>query len=267
MRALWLPLFGELSDPGLVADLAVLAEQHGWDGLFVWDHIRWREPVTDVGDPWVTLAAVASRTERLRIGTAVTPPARRRPAVLARQAVALDLLSNGRMILGIGVGSDRFGDEYSRLGDETDDRTRAAMTDETLEILRAAWTGEPVTHHGEHHTVDRVAFRPRPVQRPGIPVWIAGFPGRARPRRRAARHDGFFPVNMTDSEELTEALADIATHRAGTTAPFDVAVAVAPDADPEPWVRAGATWLLTEHDPATVHAAEVRRVIRRGWSG
>src|SRR5919106_469697 len=210
---LFLPLFDPLADPGVVARLAAEAEEAGWDGIFVWDHVRWREPVRAVGDTQVTLAAIAAATERIRFGPMVTPLARRRPAKVARETVALDLLSGGRLTLGVGLGADHFASEYSMTGEELDDRRRARMLDEALEILKAAWSGEPVRHRGEHYTVDAMRFLPRPVQRPGVPVWVAGFPGKPRPMRRAARYDGFFPVNLEHPDQLAEIVARVGALR------------------------------------------------------
>src|SRR5215467_4516118 len=158
---LFLPLFDELADPALVARLSAEAEEAGWHGVFVWDHVRWREPVIAVADPWITLAAVAIATERVRLGPMVTPLARRRPAKVARETATLDRLSNGRLILGAGLGSDHFGAELSATGEELDDRRRGQMLDEALQILTAAWSGEPVCHRGAHYTVDGIQFLPR----------------------------------------------------------------------------------------------------------
>ncbi len=213
--ALWLPIFDELADPVVVARLAAEAEEAGWHGMFVWDHLRWREPVVDVADPWITMAAIACATERLRFGPMVTPLARRRPAKVAKETVTLDRLSGGRLTLGVGLGDDSFGSELSTTGEEMDARLRARMLDESLAVLGAAWSGQPVHHRGVHHTVDGIEFRPRPVQQPGIPVWTAGFPGKVRPLRRAAAHDGFFPVNLEHPDQLAEAVATIAQLRAG----------------------------------------------------
>ena len=140
--AVWVPLFDELADPLTVARLAAAAEEAGWDGMFVWDQLWWREPVAAVADPWITLAAMATATEQLRIGPMVTPVARRRPVKLLREATTLDLLSGGRLTLGAGLGSDRFAGEFSRSGEEVDDRVRAEQLDESLQILTAGWTGE-----------------------------------------------------------------------------------------------------------------------------
>lgn len=262
-HAVWIPPFDELSDPRTVVALAVEAEAHGWDGFFLWDHVRWRDPIEELADPTVLLAAVAQATEALRIGPMVTPIARRRPGKLAREIATLDGLSGGRLVLGVGIGGDRFGGEFSRFGDEVDDRVRAEMTDEALAILAAAATGEPVHHRGAHYVVDDVTFRPRPVQTPGVPVWIAGFPGNERPMRRAARHDGFFPVNLSGPDALAEATAAVLARRAPDAGPFDIAVEVVPGVDPAPYVAAGATWCLTGFEaPASLDA--VRGVVRDG---
>ena len=198
--ALWLPLFNELADPAVVAGLAAEAEEAGWHGVFVWDHLRWRAPVLQVADPWITLAAIATATERLRLGPMVTPLARRRPAKVARETATLDRLSDGRLTLGAGLGSDRFGGELSATGEQLDDRQRGQMLDEALEILTTAWSGQPVHHRGEHYTVDGIQFLPRPAQQPRVPVWVAGLPGNPRPLRRAARYDGFFPSRLSAGE-------------------------------------------------------------------
>jgi Luciferase-like monooxygenase len=112
--ALWLPIFDSLADPAVVARLAAEAEEAGWHGVFVWDHLRWRAPVRQVADPWITLAAIATSSKQVRLGPMVTPLARRRPAKVARETATLDRLSGGRLTLGVGLGSDRFGSELSR---------------------------------------------------------------------------------------------------------------------------------------------------------
>jgi alkanesulfonate monooxygenase SsuD/methylene tetrahydromethanopterin reductase-like flavin-dependent oxidoreductase (luciferase family) len=265
---LFLPLFDELADPALVARLAAEAEEAGWDGVFVWDHVRWREPVVDVADPQITLAAIAAATERIRLGPLVTPLARRRPVKVARETATLDLLSGGRLTLGVGLGSDEFGSEYSMTGEELDDRRRARMLDESLAILEAAWSGEPVRHSGEHYTVDGMRFLPRPVQRPGVPIWVAGYYGKQRPLRRAARYEGFFPINLQHPDQLAEAVASLATLRrgAGADGPYDIVVDLAPGDDPAPYVAAGATWWLVDFEPEGLRADLVRGVLRDGPS-
>jgi alkanesulfonate monooxygenase SsuD/methylene tetrahydromethanopterin reductase-like flavin-dependent oxidoreductase (luciferase family) len=262
--ALWLPLFDELADPLTVARVAAEAEEAGWHGVFVWDHIRWRAPVRQAADPWMTMAAIATSTERVRLGPMVMPLPRRRPAKVARESVTLDLLSRGRLTLGVGIGSDRFALELSKTGEQLDDRARGQMLDEALEILTAAWSGEPVHHHGTHYTVDDVEFLPRPMQRPGIPVWIAGFPGKVKPMRRAARCDGFFPVNLERPDQLAEAVEAITELRPDRTAPFDIVVSLPVGVDPAPYADAGATWWLPEPDPEAVTLDQVKGLLRDG---
>jgi alkanesulfonate monooxygenase SsuD/methylene tetrahydromethanopterin reductase-like flavin-dependent oxidoreductase (luciferase family) len=215
-----------------------------------------------VSDPWITMSAMAAATELLRIGPMVSPIARRRPAKLLRETTTLDRLSGGRLILGVGLGSDRFAQEYSKTGEEVDDRVRAERLDETLDILTAGWTGESVNHHGKHYLVDDVQFLPRPVNG-RVPVWVAGFPGKAKPVQRAARYDGFFPVNLTSPEQVAEPAAVLRSVR-GSLDGYDIAVALEPSADPRPYAEAGATWCLTDVDPATLRLADVRAVLAAG---
>lgn len=263
--AIWLPLFNELADPRTVARLAADAEEAGWHGFFVWDHVNWREPVRQVADAWIVLAAIATATERLRLGPMVSTLARRRPAKVARETATLDQLSGGRLTLGVGIGGDRFGGELSKLGEELDDRRRGQMLDESLEILAAAWSGEPVHHRGEHYLVDDIAFLPRPVQRPGVPVWAAGFPGNLKPIRRAARLDGFFPANLEHPDQLAEVVATLTDLRGGDLDSYDVAIGLPIGVDPEPFEAAGATWWLPEIEPGAP-LDTVRGVIRDGPS-
>jgi alkanesulfonate monooxygenase SsuD/methylene tetrahydromethanopterin reductase-like flavin-dependent oxidoreductase (luciferase family) len=262
--ALWLPLFDDLADPAVAAELAAEAEQAGWHGFFVWDNLNWRPPIRQVADPWIAMAAAATTTKRIRLGPMVTPLARRRPAKVARETASLDLLSAGRLTLGVGLGSDRFAGEFSTTGEQPDERLRGQMLDESLHILTAAWSGEPVHHRGEHYTADGIRFLPRPVQRPGIPVWVAGFPGNAKPLRRAARYDGFFPVNLDHPDQIAEITATITGLRPDPAAPYDIAVALPPGTDPAPYARAGATWWLTEFEPDGASPDRVRGVILDG---
>jgi alkanesulfonate monooxygenase SsuD/methylene tetrahydromethanopterin reductase-like flavin-dependent oxidoreductase (luciferase family) len=260
----WFPPFEELADPRAVMSLAAEAEEFGWHGVFVWDQVRWREPIRDVADPWITLTAIATATERVRLGPLVTPLARRRPAKVARETATLDRLSGGRLILGVGLGGDQFAGEFSRTGEQLDDRVRGQMLDEALEILTAAWSGAPVHHRGEHYTVEGIRFLPRPVQQPGVPVWAAGFPGNVKPLRRAARYDGFFPANLEHPDQLAEVVATITDLRQHSTAPYDFAVGLPLGTDPAPWAEAGATWWMPEFAPEAVSMDEVRGVLRDG---
>jgi alkanesulfonate monooxygenase SsuD/methylene tetrahydromethanopterin reductase-like flavin-dependent oxidoreductase (luciferase family) len=220
--------FGELADPRAVAELAAAAEERGWDGFFVWDHIAYHAPVRAVADPWVTLAAVACATSKVRIGPLVTPLSRRRVHKVARETVTLDRLSAGRLTLGVGLGSTR-NNELEPFGEVTDPRERAVLLDQGLADLARYWRGE---------------FEPAPVQRPRIPVWVAGRWPNRRPVRRAARWDGLFPIDLPGPDELAVLVSEVReTRPAGD--PFDVIVEIPPEDDPKRWERAGATWRVT----------------------
>jgi alkanesulfonate monooxygenase SsuD/methylene tetrahydromethanopterin reductase-like flavin-dependent oxidoreductase (luciferase family) len=249
--ALFLPIFGELADPRKVALVAAAGEEAGWDGVFVWDHMNYRPPVTDIGDPWIALAAVAAATESVLLGPMVTPLARRRPHKVARETASLDLLSAGRLVLGVGLGgrgtADPMGDpgnEIAATGEETSPKVRAAMLDEALDVITALWSGEVVHHHGEHYLIDGLRFLPTPVQRPRPPIWVAGRPGFPAPVRRARRYDGFFPVDVQDPEQLV-AMGPFPDG-------FDLVVDGPAGTDPAPWAAAGATWWLSGFSPSKV---------------
>ncbi|MFL6239344.1 MAG: LLM class flavin-dependent oxidoreductase [Actinomycetes bacterium] len=259
---LTVPIFDDLADPALLADLAADAEAHGWDGCFVWDHVRYREPVLAATDPWIALAAIAARTERLTIGPMVTPLARRRPQIVARQAVAIDQLSGGRMVLGVGLGLDASGQEFTRFGEEADPVRRAEMLDESLDVLTALFSGDAVTHHGPHFHVHDVAFRPTPVTG-HLPIWVAARWPNRRPLRRAARFDGVFVIDLQPGQ-LPAVLEVLDAHRSGDLRDYDVVVHDVVGADPQPWVDAGATWLLTTFDAFTVDVERVRSCVRAG---
>ncbi|HEX5505888.1 MAG TPA: LLM class flavin-dependent oxidoreductase [Thermomicrobiales bacterium] len=252
------PNFADYADPRALADLARDAEAAGWDGFFLWDHIlfdtAWRLPLAD---PWVALAAVAASTTRVRLGPLVTPLARRRPWKVARETVTLDHLSGGRLILGVGLGYPP-GAEFGQFGEETDNRVRARKLDEGLDILTGLWSGEPFAYAGEQYRLQETVFLPRPVQRPRIPIWVAGYwPNRA-PFRRAARWDGVCPGSLNTSwdelmplADLRATLAYIRAHRAGA-APYDVVVGGYTPGDDRaagaavvaPYAAAGVTWWI-----------------------
>ncbi|WP_419706844.1 LLM class flavin-dependent oxidoreductase [Promicromonospora sp. NFX87] len=262
--AFWLPVFDELADPRVVARLAAEAEEVGWDGFFLWDHIAWAAPVQQVGDPWISLAAAATATESIRLGPMVTPVARRRPVKLARETASLDQLSGGRLTLGVGLGSDVYGAEFVSTGEAVDARVRAELLDETLDILTAAWSGLPVRHRGKHYVVDDITFLPTPVQERRVPVWVAGYAGRVNPMRRAARFDGYFPIGFRHPDQIAELRETISGRRPDPSAPYDLVVPVAPGADPTEYAAAGATWCLTELDPDEMTLDHVRGVLRDG---
>lgn len=254
---MFLPIFGELADPALVASLARDAEGAGWHGVFLWDHIQYRPPVTDVTDPWIALAAIAVATRKVAIGPLVTPLARRRPQVVARQIAAIDRLAPGRVIFGAGLGGDGAR-EFSAFGDEATDRTRAEMLDEALPLLQRMLSGMPVDHHGRHYTAREVQFRPAPLVRP--PIWIAARWPNSRPLARAARYDGVFVIDLDDPDDLKHVLAKIADER-GSLESFDIAVRSQDHTSSAAWHAAGATWWLADFDPFSCDAATVRAAL------
>jgi alkanesulfonate monooxygenase SsuD/methylene tetrahydromethanopterin reductase-like flavin-dependent oxidoreductase (luciferase family) len=175
-------------DARTLAEFAALAEASGWDGVFLEDYIVHHSAAdAPTYDPWVALAAMALRTERILIGTSVTPLSRRRPWKVARETATLDHLSNGRLILGVGVGD--VGDPgFGRVGEETDTKRHASMLDEALDVLVGLWSGQPFQYHGEHYHVEDVTFLPRPLQEPRIPIWVGGGYPLLGPMRRAIEH-------------------------------------------------------------------------------
>ncbi|MBZ0304419.1 MAG: LLM class flavin-dependent oxidoreductase, partial [Anaerolineae bacterium] len=229
---------------------AQAAEASGWDGLFIWDHLAfiWNGASAD---PWVTLAAVAATTKNLYLGPAVTPVARRRPQVLAQQLASLDWLSDGRAIFGVGLGGAPA--EFTAFGQPFEPKQIGTMLDEGLDVITKLWTGQPVTHHGAHYTVENVTFQPKPIQQPRIPIWVGGESRAAM--RRAARWDGWV-IGIPDEqgrpkwtpEELAAEIAWIQARRPDPATPFDVAMI----GDSQPglntmardYAQAGGTWWL-----------------------
>lgn len=258
------PPFGALADPRAQVEVAVAAEEGGWDGVFLWDHVMYRSPAVEAADPWVGLGAMAAATDRVALGPMVTPLARRRPQIVARQATAIDQLSGGRFVLGVGLGLDSSGRELSAFGEEGDDRARARMLDESMQIINGLWSGETVSHRSAHYTVDEVTFLPRPVQRPRPPIWVAGRWPYRRPLERAARWDGYFPIDIT-APQLAEVVETIVELR-GDLDGFDVIAQVPYGDDPQPCIDVGATWILTE-TPYTTDANGVLEAASRGPIG
>jgi alkanesulfonate monooxygenase SsuD/methylene tetrahydromethanopterin reductase-like flavin-dependent oxidoreductase (luciferase family) len=250
-----LSLAGDLAQPSAVADIAATAEQAGWEGVFVWDHL-WNRTKAPFADPFVTLAAIAAATERARIGTLVVAMSRRRPQLVAQAATTLDRLSGGRLVLGVGAGVDGHG-EYTAFGEAAaDGRARADALDAGLELLLPMLTGGPVP------AVDGRVTTEAGVQRPRVPVWVAGLAGRATGPRRLRRHglDGVALVGAdTWSPDLAAAALSAAEAQPGS---IDVAIVGGVHPDPERLAAAGATWCIPEVPPGT-SAAEALAAARR----
>jgi alkanesulfonate monooxygenase SsuD/methylene tetrahydromethanopterin reductase-like flavin-dependent oxidoreductase (luciferase family) len=253
-----IPNLGDFADPRVAGEVARLAEDAGWDGLFVWDHLIGynQDLVGEFAATNILLAAAALATSRIRLGAQVTPVPRRRPRQLAREIATLDRLSGGRMILGVGLG-DPVANEYGRFGEPTDVKVLAALLDEGLEAITLLWSGEPVTFHGRYVTIDDVIMRPTPLQRPRVPIWVGGHWPRKAPARRAARWDGAVLTTgpweqPPDPDVIAEMRADIQARRdeAGLgDAPFELVVGGSTPGDTAttrdivgPLAAAGASW-------------------------
>lgn len=240
-------LSGELADPRVLADLAAAAERAGWDGVFVWDHL-WNRTRVPFADPSVTLAAVAVATERIRIGTMVTPLPRRRTQLVAQATNSLDVLSGGRMVLGLGLGVDSYG-EFSRFDEPAaDDRARARSLDAELPVLAQMLTAGPVERVGGQVTTAAG------VQRPRVPIWIAARAGKPAGPRRVRRHD-VEGLALVDPERWTPDLVTAALQAGGLTpGAVDVVLAGGSHPDPDALAAAGATWCVVQVEPGATAA-------------
>jgi alkanesulfonate monooxygenase SsuD/methylene tetrahydromethanopterin reductase-like flavin-dependent oxidoreductase (luciferase family) len=265
--------FGPYADPRVVADLAHRAEDCGWDGFFIWDHILVSWPDA-VGDPTVQLAAIATATSRIKFGPMITPLPRRHPWKLAREAATLDHLSGGRLILGIGLGGDWF-TELSTFGYPVDDVVRAEILDEGLAIVTGLLSGDQFSFAGKHYSIKPAQFMPKPIQ-PHIPIWLAGTWPRPRPFRRAARYDGVVPMSANIEKDLSiddvRAIAKfIKEHRSGAGA-FDIVHAGDTTGKSKreaadivaPFIEAGATWWFEAPLPWKTTLEQIRARIMAG---
>jgi hypothetical protein len=243
-------------DAKTAAMLAYEAEQAGWDGFFVW------EPVWGI-DAWVCLTAAAMRTSTIRLGTMLTPISRMRPWKLASESATLDNLSDGRVIVAVGLGAVDSG--FIPFGEVTDKKIRAELMDEGLDILMGLWKGQPFSYEGKHYKVHPTEFMPPPppIQQPRIPIWMVGGYPSEKSMARAMKYDGLIPniLKKTDGKlaaahDLTPAnvrdmMNYVDQHRT-TTTPYDViAEGTTPGKEPtrakaivQEWEDAGATWWL-----------------------
>jgi alkanesulfonate monooxygenase SsuD/methylene tetrahydromethanopterin reductase-like flavin-dependent oxidoreductase (luciferase family) len=227
---------GAAGDAHTMGELAHIAEESGWDGIFLEDYIIWQShPDVPTYDPWITLATMAMRTQRIRLGTMVTPIARRRPWKLAQELVTLDHLSNGRMILGVGLGDtgESIGTDssFAHFGEMLDPKKRARLLDEGIEIITLVWRGEPFSFDGEFYKIHDVQILPKPVQQPRIPIWVGGgYPNRG-PVARALRWDGSCLYKQQGhwmQPEDVRALRERVIAWRGTAAGYDITVGGSP---------------------------------------
>jgi alkanesulfonate monooxygenase SsuD/methylene tetrahydromethanopterin reductase-like flavin-dependent oxidoreductase (luciferase family) len=277
---LCLPNGGTWGDARTLAELAQLAEDSGWSGVFLEDYIVWQsDQSVPTYDPWVALAAMAMQTKHIRLGTNVTPVARRRPWKLARETVTLDHLSNGRLILGVGLGDTGesvLGDiSFTHFNEMKNAKERSHMLDEALDVLTGLWSGEPFSYKGQYYQVKEVTLLPRPVQSPRIPIWVGGGLPLKGPMRRAARWDGMCPYKhkthfLTPDDIRT--FRDFIQEQRGSLKEYDIAVGGSARRDDweeereyiQSLAGAGITWWTEYIPPDSGDLETVRGFLKRG---
>jgi len=264
-------------DPKITSQLAQDAEAAGWDGVFIADGIDIvmgkNSPPIPWFDPWIILAAIAMRTERIRFGPIITAVPRRRPWKLARETASLDHLSSGRLILGAGLGAAEDDGGFFKVGEAMDLKVRAQRLDEGLAILDGLWSGKPFRFTGEHFTVKEMTMLPTPIQSPRIPVWVPGVWTKEKSMQRALRWDGIIPQKYRSMErmavvEIGELKKYVDAHRSKTT-PFDIVVGgTTPGGNRKKaastvrsFAEVGATWWL---ESAMVSADKLSTRIKQG---
>ena len=260
-------------DPGVLLDLAESAEEAGWDGFFLWDHIGGggNSPTLD---PWVCLGAIAGRTKKIRLGTMVTPLSRRRPWKVAREIVTLDHLTGGRAVLGVGLG-DMVNKDFRAFGETAGPRTRATILDESLEIIAGLQSGLPFQFEGIHYQIKESLFRPAALQSPRVPVWVAAHWPFRRPLQRAARWDGVLPRQWNAgpiTPDVIREIAAIIAKKRTSDIPFDIIKYGITEgknhngdrALVEEYQSAGATWWIEEIFSSRGSLNKIRKRIAAG---
>ena len=273
-----LPNFGWFGDIDTLIEVAVEAEDAGWDGFTLWDHVlvfKQEDMVLPFVDPWIALSAIACNTSKMKLCPLVTPLPRRRPWKVAREALTLDHLSKGRLILGVGIGAPPDV-EFEYFGETSDTKIRAQQLDESLDIITGLWTGRPFSYDGEHYQLNEMTFLPKPKQTPRIPIWVGGGVPHKAPFRRAARYDGVAPVHSRWPEPVTpndldEVLDIVRSDRGnlenydvvicGATTPFD---SVRNEEILAPWKERGVTWWLEDINGFRADIDVLRERIRAG---
>jgi len=270
-----IPNKGQYSDINLLIEIAQQAEEVGWQGFFLWDHVAGPARIPYV-DPWISISAVAALTSKIRLGIMVTPLPRRRPWKVAREIVALDILSKGRIILGVGLGYFTS-KEFKEFGEVSDHRIRGEMLDESLKIIAALQKGERFSFDGKHYQITGTTFRPTPIQKPRIPVWVAGTWPNKPPFRRAARWEGVIPgakgkgFSPLSPAEFIE-MRDYTLRYRSLETPFDFCLGgQTPGKNIEedksiikPYQDAGLTWWIESIPPTGMSIKQAMTRIRNG---
>ena len=267
--------FNEFADPDLVIEFAVEAENAGWDGIFICDHLHFsREPVNSIAETWILMSAIAAKTKKIKIGTNVTPLPRYHPWQFAKMAATLDVLSNGRLILGIGIGGPEV--EFEAFGEKYDTKILAEKLDESLDIIQGLWTGEPFSYSGKYYTIDKVCLLPKPTQTPRIPLILGGTWPNKKPFIRAAKFDGAMPIHKNFPQELNaEEVKKINTlimENRDSTNNFEIMISGTGFFTPEkriemikPYIDAGITWWLEHVNTLMQPSVEaMRKLVQQG---
>jgi hypothetical protein len=267
--------FNEFSDPNLVVDFAMEAEKAGWDGIFLCDHLYYsREELNSISETWVQLSAIAAKTQKIKIGTYVSPLPRYLPWQLAKMTATLDILSKGRLILGVGLGGPAV--EYEAFGGEYDTRILAEKMEESLVIIQGLWLGEPFSYSGKHYKIDNVCLLPKPLQTPRIPIIIGGEWPNKKPFIRAAKYDGAAPIHQKFPQELSvddfKEIKSFIEQNRTSDEPFEILKTgtgyFAPDQRIKminSYLDAGITWWL-EHVNTLMQPSveEMRKIVQQG---
>lgn len=264
-HGLFVPAFDELALPNRLVEVARAAEAAGWDGIFLWDHLEYPAPVRNILDPFVCLSAIAVSTSTILLGPMVTPLTRRRLAVVAKQATTLDLLSGGRLVLGLGLGDDADFGERSSLDAFSDSKARGRGLTEGLIVLDRLMSGAPCAHDGEFYRVPKVSFLPASRDEGRVPFWLAArWPHRA-PLVRAANYQGVVTIQLTEPADvltLRQKLAEYGADMSNFEIVLDPTGSLERDASV--WSDAGVTWLLHREGPFDMRYVEVLDRVRAG---
>lgn len=258
---------GELASPRRFAETARLAEAAGWDGMFTWDHlVSWVNPVVD---PWVQVSAAAMVTERVTLGVLVAAVPRRRPWKLALEAASVALVSDGRFVLGAGIGS---APDLARFGEGASARRRNELFDEGLPLVRRFLDGRVVSHRGAHFAVDEVQLASSDA--PRVPIWIGGNVPRTTPFRGLECAEGVFPVKPLHAAPFFEPLTPEEVADVRRTLPAEIrdfvvwsrgAIDPLTPSRAAEYEAAGATWWL--EDTWRVPVDEVLERVKAGPPG
>ena len=261
-----IPDMSDATTDAIVA-LARDAEAAGWDAIFFWDG--------DWGySPWITLAAMAVHTRHVRLGAILHPLAWRQPWLFARETASLDQLSQGRLIVSIGLGAvdqQDFARGRTRFGEPVDRKVRAQLLDEGLEVVNRLWSGQAITFQGEHYQIEGFKMRPTPVQSPRIPIWAVGVWGRPKSMARVLRCDGILTEASVPVAQV-EAIKVFVEERRTLTSPFDIVMEADTREDtPEQaqakvrdWAKAGVTWWVETMWSPESTVADARARIQQG---